>query len=66
VTEPSATSDPGRARPAVVVVAVAAVLFVMSGIAGISVGGGSAQAGWWLVAVGVLVLAVLVVEHGRR
>ena len=66
MTEPRATSDPGRARPAVVVVAVAAVLCVMSGIAGISVGGGSAQAGWWLVAVGVLVLAVLAVERGRR
>jgi hypothetical protein len=66
VSERRATSDAGRARPAVAIVAVAAVLFVMSGIAGISVGEGSAQAGWWLVAVGVLVLAVLAVELGRR
>ena len=42
-----------------------AVLMVLSGVAGILVGGTSAAAGWWLVVVGsVLFLAVTV--YGRR
>lgn len=30
-------------------------LFVLSGIAGITLGGISAQAGWWLVVVGIII-----------
>jgi uncharacterized membrane protein HdeD (DUF308 family) len=30
------------------------VLFVLSGIAGVTLGGTSAQAGWWLVVVGII------------
>jgi hypothetical protein len=39
-------------------VAIIGLLHLMSGLAGIAVGGASAQAGWWLVVVG-LVLAGL-------
>lgn len=42
-----------------------AILMVLSGVAGIVVGGTSAAAGWWLVVVGsALFLAVTV--YGRR
>lgn len=34
---------------------VVGIAFVLSGIAGIAVGGTSAQAGWWLVVVGGIV-----------
>jgi len=35
-------------------VVVIGLLHLMSGIAGIAVGGASSQAGWWLVVVGLL------------
>ena len=41
------------------------VLMVLSGVAGIVVGGASAAAGWWLVVVGS-VLFVAVTVYGRR
>lgn len=45
---------------AITLVGFFAVLTVLSGIAGIVVGGTSAMAGWWLVVVGgALLLAVL-------
>lgn len=42
-----------------------AVLMVLSGIAGIAVGGTSAAAGWWLVVVG-MALFVAVTAYGHR
>ena len=54
---PSRTAETG--------VGVISVLMVLSGIAGIVVGGTSAMAGWWLVIVGgALLVAVMV--YGRR
>ena len=60
------THERGRRRVGLYAVAVAAALFVLSGIAGISVGGTSAQAGWWLVVVGLVGLVLAVIELGRR
>jgi hypothetical protein len=37
------------------------IAFVMSGVAGISVGGTSAQAGWWCVIVGSIIGAAAIV-----
>ena len=54
---PSRTAETG--------VGVISVLTVLSGIAGIVVGGTSAMAGWWLVIVGGALL-VAVTVHGRR
>jgi hypothetical protein len=58
----------GRRRPriAVIVLALMAVLFILSGIGGITVGGVSAQAGWWLVAVGLIFLVIVAMEFARR
>jgi hypothetical protein len=44
----------------------AAALMVMSGIAGVAVGGASAAAGWWLVAVGAMALLALWLTRSRR
>jgi uncharacterized membrane protein HdeD (DUF308 family) len=43
------------------------IAFVMSGVAGISVGETSAQAGWWLVIVGSIIgaAAILGLLRGR-
>jgi hypothetical protein len=60
------THERGCGRTRLYLVALAAALFVMSGIAGISVGAASAQAGWWLVAVGLLGLALVAIELRRR
>jgi putative effector of murein hydrolase LrgA (UPF0299 family) len=60
------TSDRRRPRTAVFLLAVIAVLFIGSGIGGITVGGVSAQAGWWLLAVGLIGLALVVIELARR
>lgn len=46
--------------------ALMAVLFILSGIGGITVGGVSAQAGWWLVAVGLIFLVIVAMEFARR
>jgi putative effector of murein hydrolase LrgA (UPF0299 family) len=55
-----------RPRTAVILLAVIAVLFVLSGIGGITTGGVSAQAGWWLVAVGLIGLLLVAVGLLRR
>jgi hypothetical protein len=55
-----------RPRIAVIVLALMAVLFILSGIGGITVGGVSAQAGWWLVAVGLIFLVIVAMEFARR
>ena len=53
------------ARHVAIGVGVFSVLTILSGIAGIVVGGTSAMAGWWLVIVGgALLLAVRL--YGRR
>jgi uncharacterized membrane protein HdeD (DUF308 family) len=61
-------NEGGRPRPrtAVLILIVVAVLFVLSGFAGISQGGVQAQAGWWMVAVGLIGLALATVELARR
>jgi len=52
-------------RTAETAVGVFSVLMVLSGVAGIVVGGTSAMAGWWLVIVGSALL-VAVTVYGRR
>lgn len=37
-----------------IALAIFGFLFVLSGIGGITLGGTSAQAGWWLVGVGII------------
>ena len=59
------TNERGRRRAGLNIVAVAAALFVMSGIAGISLGGVSAQAGWWLVVAGLIGLVLVTIELRR-
>ncbi len=54
-----------RSRSAETGLAVFSVLMVLSGVAGIVVGGTSASAGWWLVVVGSA-LFVAVTVYGRR
>lgn len=49
-------------RPFLVAVA---VLFMLSGLAGIAVGGRSAAAGWWMLVVGGVLLIALILERPR-
>ena len=49
-----------------IALAVIAVLFILSGIGGISTGGVSAQAGWWLVVVGLIGLVLVAVDFARQ
>jgi hypothetical protein len=56
----------GRRRAGLYVLGIAAALSLMFGIAGISVGGTSAQAGWWLVVVGLIGIALVAIEIARR
>jgi hypothetical protein len=42
-----------------------AVLFLLSGINGVVAGGVSAQAGWWLVVVGLIGLALIAIDYAR-
>ena len=60
------TSERRRPRTAVILLSVMAGLFILSGIGGIAVGGASAQAGWWLVVVGLILVAIVAVELARR
>jgi hypothetical protein len=60
------TNERRRPRTAVILLAAIAVLFILSGIGGITVGGVSAQAGWWLLAVGLILLAIVAVELARK
>jgi uncharacterized membrane protein HdeD (DUF308 family) len=60
------TSGRGRPRIAVIVLAALAVLFVLSGVAGITRGDVAAQAGWWMVVVGLIGLAIVAMELARR
>ena len=60
------TYERGRRRAGLNLVAALAAFLVMSGIAGISLGGVSAQAGWWLVVVGLIGLVMVTIELRRR
>ena len=60
------TNQHGLARIAVIALIAVAALFLLSGIAGISLGGVSAQAGWWLVVVGLIALVLVAIELRRR
>jgi len=60
------TNRHGLARVAALAMIAVAALFLLSGIAGISLGGVSAQAGWWLVVVGLLGLVLVAIELRRR
>ena len=60
------TNQHGLARIAVIALIALAALFLLSGIAGISLGGVSAQAGWWLVVVGLIALVLVAIELRRR
>jgi len=59
------SNGPRRPRVAVILLAVMAVLFILSGINGIVVGGVSAQAGWWLVVVGLIGLVLIAIDYAR-
>jgi hypothetical protein len=56
----------GLARIAAIAMIAVASLLVLSGIAGIGIGGPSAQAGWWLVVVGLIGLVLVAIEVRRR
>jgi hypothetical protein len=56
----------GFARIAAIAMIAVASLFLLSGVAGISIGGVSAQAGWWLVVVGLIGLVLVAIELRRR
>ena len=60
------TNQHGLARIAAIVLIAVAALVLLSGIAGISLGGVSAQAGWWLVVVGLVGLVLVAIELRRR
>lgn len=60
------TKERGRPRAAVILLVVVAVLFILSGVGGITVGGISAQAGWWMVVVGLIGLVLVAIEIARR
>ena len=60
------TNQHGLARIAVIALIALAALFLLSGIAGITLGGVSAQAGWWLVVVGLIGLVLVAIELRRR
>jgi len=55
----------GFARIAAIAMIAVASLLLLSGIAGISIGGVSAQAGWWLVVVGLIGLVLVAIELRR-
>ena len=55
------TYERGRRRAGLNLVAALAAFLVMFGIAGISLGGVSAQAGWWLVVVGLIGLVMVTI-----
>jgi hypothetical protein len=55
-----------RPRTAVIVLIVVAVLLVLSGFLSITRGGIAAQAGWWMVAVGLIGLVLVTIELARR
>ena len=42
------------------------LLFVLSGIGGVTLGGTSAQAGWWLLVVGIIMALVGLAALRRR
>ena len=48
------------------IAAVAALLTVMSGVAGVAVGGVSAAAGWWLIVIGGVLFVGLLATRNRR
>jgi hypothetical protein len=56
----------GLARIAAIAMIAIASLILLSGIVGIGVGGVSAQAGWWLVVVGLIGLVLVAIELRRR
>jgi hypothetical protein len=60
------TNQHGLARIAAILLMAIAGLFLLSGVAGISLGGVSAQAGWWLVVVGLVGLVLVAIELRRR
>ena len=60
------TNQHGLARIAAIVLIAVAWLILLSGIVGISLGGISAQAGWWLVVVGLVGLVLVTIELRRR
>jgi len=48
------------------VAAIASALLVLSGIAGVAVGGPAAAAGWWLIVVHGTLLVALLAQRRRR
>jgi len=56
----------GLARIAAIAMISVASLVLLSGIVGIAIGGVSAQAGWWLVVVGLIGLVLVAIELRRR
>jgi len=50
----------------VIILAVVAGVFVVSGVLGVTLGGVQAQAGWWFVVIGLIGLALVAMELARR
>ena len=49
-----------------IILAVVAILFVLSGVAGVTQGGVQGQAGWWMVVIGLIGIAIVAMELARR
>ena len=60
------TDQHGLPRIVVIVLIAVALVVLLCGLVGIGIGGVSAQAGWWLVVVGLLGLVLVAIELRRR
>ena len=49
-----------------IMLAIGVVFFLLPGIAGVTVGGPSAQAGWWLIVVGVILVGATLYSRSRK
>ena len=49
-----------------ILLAIGVVFFLLPGIAGVTVGGPSAQAGWWLIVVGVILVGATLYSRSRK
>jgi hypothetical protein len=60
------TNQHRLARIAAIALIAVAMVILFSGLVGIGLGGISAQAGWWLVVVGLVGLVLVTIELRRQ